>query len=96
MNYTTETIKACLELVATLKSDKITKGNVEKLRAAYRAQADQEVSIAMSSICSIAERHLDRKAANRPAMSKCAESYLNFDWRTIPGCVGFSREVLEV
>ncbi len=96
MNYTTETITACMNLVATLKSDKITKGNVTKLRAAYRAQQDQEVSIAMSSICSIAERHLDRKAANRPSMTKCAESYLNFDWRTIPGCIGFTREVAEV
>ncbi|AUR85967.1 hypothetical protein NVP1081O_232 [Vibrio phage 1.081.O._10N.286.52.C2] len=96
--YTTEQI--ILNLIASLcPNDKITKGNIQKVRLQYMTQPElfsQEVRIELSSVCSVAERQLERRAANRPTFSAKAKSYLNFDWNNIPGCIGFERVNVEV
>ena len=96
--YTTEQI--ILNLIKSLcPNDKITKGNIAKIRAEYmggnKGSFTQEVRIELSSVCSVAERQLDRKAGARPSFTECARRYLNFDWNNIPGCIGFEREVIN-
>lgn len=78
-----------------VKNNKITKGNIAKFRAWYREQFNledsRELMLLSSDIASVCERHLDRKAANRPSFSDCATNIINFDWSTVAGCIGYER-----
>ncbi len=101
MNYTNETKEICLAVVAQFaKNDKITAGNINKIRLDYmgpnKGQHSKEVRIALSSICHSAERQLERRAANRKSFTQCADNHLNFDFNNIPGCIGFERIDVEV
>ena len=85
---------------SVIKNDKITKGNVKKFREWYRANFNMEehrdLLLLASDIASVAERNLDRRAANRPSFSKCASHIMNFDWSSVPGCIGFERQYVEM
>lgn len=78
-------------------NNKITKGNIERIRRHYITQmsikTEQELYLLLSDVASLADRHLDRRAANRPTMLEVLHKRATFDFNNIPGCIGFTREI---
>lgn len=89
-----------IEIIKTLApNNKITKGNITKIRRYYLDNnlfsSNHDLWVALTDTVSMADRHLDRRASNRPTLTAECSRMINFDFNNIPGCIGFTREFVS-
>ena len=101
MTFTKSTIECVLLKISEIcPNDKITKGNVEKLRTYNRALpgsiTENSRKYAMYEAISYIEHELRKSANRRMALAQAANHVLNFDWSTVSGCVGFERGTYDI
>ena len=92
MKTSIETQEILNHVLKLCPNNKITKGNIKKIREFnYKNEVSPEFVITTSDVIHACERKLEIKSANRPTLTEAAEHILNFDFNNIAGCVGFER-----